>query len=141
MIDTAGGITHPGILSCLASAGHFSQIVISDGNFPASVRRGPHTEVFYLGWRKGSPTVTEILGVILPLARIQKVTMMQPLDGAASTPVHDEIQQLAGPSLPVQLRDRWAFYELAESATTAGIIVTGDDRRFANVIVEMAPVL
>jgi len=141
MIGVAGGITHPGILSCLARAGHFSQIVISDGNFPASVRSGLHSEVFYLGWRKGSPAVTEVLGAILPLVQVQKVTMMRASDDATPNPVQDQVQHMVGQDLPIQLTDRWAFYDLAESAMTAGIVVTGDDRRFANVILEMAPVL
>lgn len=140
MIDVGAGLTHPGILSCLARAGHFSQIVISDGNFPASVHRGPNTEVFHLGWRKGAPTVTDILGATLSLARVQKVTMMQPSADALPSVVQGEVTRLVG-RVPIDRVDRWSFYSLAESPATAGIIVTGDDRRFANVILEMAPVL
>jgi L-fucose mutarotase len=141
MIDVGNGLTHPGILSCLARAGHFSRIIVADGNFPASVRRGPHTEIFHLGWRKGTPTVTEVLDAMLPLVRPQKAIMMQPSPDALPSPVQDEVRRLLGDDVPVEHVDRWDFYALADDYATAGIIVTGDDRRFANLVLEMGPVL
>lgn len=141
VINTGSGITHPGILSCLARAGHFSQIVIADGNFPASVHRGTHTEVFYLNWKKGEPKVTELLEAFTPLMRIQKITMMEPPEEALPSIVEQEVEHLIGRDLPIHHVNRWDFYTLAESESTAGIIVTGDDRRFANLILEIAPIL
>jgi L-fucose mutarotase len=41
-------LTHPDILRVLARAGHHSKILIADGNYPASTKRGPHAEVVCL---------------------------------------------------------------------------------------------
>lgn len=41
-------LLHPDILAALAGSGHFSQVLIADGNFPVLGNRGPNARVVHL---------------------------------------------------------------------------------------------
>ena len=41
-------LPHPEILAALAASGHFSQVLIADGNFPVAGNRGPNARIVHL---------------------------------------------------------------------------------------------
>jgi len=41
-------LIHPGINEVLGRAGHHAKILIADGNYPASTKRGPNSELVCL---------------------------------------------------------------------------------------------
>ena len=58
-----GHLIHPQILSALASAGHGSKVLISDGNYPHWTKRGANAEVVYLNLAPGMLSATDVLKV------------------------------------------------------------------------------
>ena len=50
-------LLHPEILRACARAGHHAKILIADGNYPASTKRGSQAEVVCLQLMPGVPTV------------------------------------------------------------------------------------
>ena len=49
-------LIHPEINAILARAGHSSQVLIADGNYPASSAMGPKAQLVSLGLTPGVPT-------------------------------------------------------------------------------------
>jgi L-fucose mutarotase len=54
-------LIHPEILAALAAAGHGSQLLLSDGNFPHATASPPGARRVYLNLSPGRVTVTEVL--------------------------------------------------------------------------------
>ena len=54
-------LIHPEILAALAAAGHGSQVLVSDGNFPHATATPPAARRVYLNLSPGRVTVTEVL--------------------------------------------------------------------------------
>ncbi|HEX4401069.1 MAG TPA: RbsD/FucU domain-containing protein [Galbitalea sp.] len=126
-------IVHPGILAGLASAGHKSMILVTDGYFAASTTTGPNADRVYLNLEAGSPTVTRVIELIARMVPIEQCTGMRAPAGG-SNEVQLEVQRLLGNGVPSENLERDDFYALARSVDLALCIVTGDTRRFANVI-------
>ena len=74
MLNTT--LLHPEILRVLARAGHHSKILIADGNYPASTKRGPHAEVVCLNLSPGVVTVAQALAAVLSAVTIDHVNTM-----------------------------------------------------------------
>src|SRR5205814_8083859 len=58
-------LIHPEILRIVARAGHHAKILIADGNYPASTKRGPYAEVVCLQLTPGVPPVAQVLRAVL----------------------------------------------------------------------------
>ena len=58
-------LLHPDILRVVGRAGHHASILIADGNYPASTKRGPNAELVSLNLTPGIVTVTQVLRAIL----------------------------------------------------------------------------
>ncbi|HEY1107745.1 MAG TPA: RbsD/FucU domain-containing protein, partial [Opitutaceae bacterium] len=69
-------LTHPEILRVLARAGHHSKILIADGNYPASTKRGPNAEVISLNLSPGVVTVAQVLRALLTAVPVDHVNTM-----------------------------------------------------------------
>ena len=54
-------LIHPKINEVLGRAGHHSAILIADGNYPASTKKGPNAEVVCLNLSPGCVTVAQVL--------------------------------------------------------------------------------
>lgn len=131
-------LLHPEILRALAAAGHGSRVLIADGNYPLSTATSPTASRVYLNLRPGCVTVTEVLATLATVLPIESALGMQTRDGQAA-PIHAEIQHLLG-SLPLELKGRHDFYAEARSADTTLAIATGEQRRFANVLLTIGVV-
>lgn len=127
------GLIHPQILEALGAAGHGSLVLISDGNFPsltAPLRDAPRV---YLNLRPGMVTVTDVLETLIEVVPIERVTLMAP-DGGGAPPVQADVTRLLGPGTIVDLVERHQFYAATRTEDLALVIVTGDDRWYANVL-------
>lgn len=58
-------LIHPEINEVLARAGHHSRILIADGNYPVSTKKGPNARVVSLNLAPGLVTVAQVLEVLL----------------------------------------------------------------------------
>ena len=58
-------LIHPQINAILGAAGHHSTILIADGNYPASSKKGPNAQVISLNLSPGVVNCTQVLEAIL----------------------------------------------------------------------------
>jgi len=132
-------LLHPDILRVLGTSGHFSQILIADGNYPfASKSRLEATKV-YLNLMPGIPKTTDVLEALLDMIPIQEATVMQTPEGELA-PVLDEYATMLPSGTLITRLERYAFYDAVCSPMTSLVIATGETRRFANLLLTMGVV-
>ena len=134
-----GKLIHPEILEALAQSGHFSQVLIADGNFPAGSLRGPNAKVVFLNFTPGTVDAITVLRVLLDTIPVQAATVMQP-PADFHPEIHDLYRQLLGENVPWNHMERWPFYDKIKSPNTTLVIATGERRRFANLLLEVGVV-
>jgi L-fucose mutarotase len=137
-------LLHPDILRVLATAGHHSTVLIADGNYPASNKRGPRAELISLQLSPGVPTVAQVFEAILATVRIDEVrTMGIDRDDpyAAATPgdppvwaAYRRILTQAGSPCELVPIVKWDFYEAVASADHVLTIQTADTQPWANLL-------
>ena len=138
-------LVHPEISAALARAGHHAKVLIADGNYPASSKKGPNATVVSLNLMPGVVSCTQALRALLAAAPWEAVnTMMYERTGqyalAEDPPVWGEYRQAlaaAGSMLALEPLEKWAFYDAVATADHVLTIQTADQQRFANVLLTM----
>lgn len=136
-------LIHPEINAILARAGHSSQVLIADGNYPASSAMGPKAQLVSLGLTPGVPTVQQVLEVLLSAIPVESISTMgmpddDPFKLPHDPPVWDEYRKsLADASSDLELAtiDRWEFYDAVASDRHVLTIQTGDQALWANLLI------
>jgi L-fucose mutarotase len=132
-------LLHPEILSALASSGHFSQVLIADGNFGVASNRGPNARVVHLNIAPGLVDAPTVLGLLLEVVPVQAATVMEP-PADFTPPLFAVYREKLGPAVAWNQMERWTFYEKIASPRTTLVIATGEQRRFANLLLEIGVV-
>ncbi len=142
MLNTT--LLHPEILEILARGGHHSLILIADGNYPATTKRGPNSKVVPLQLMPDVPTVAEVFQAILGSIQIDAVqTMGVDRDDsyAAATPgdppvweKYRGLLQAAGSSCVLEPLLKWDFYTAVDSADHILTVQTADTQPWANLL-------
>lgn len=135
-------LIHPTISQVLAAAGHHSKILIADGNYPASSKRGPRAELVHLNLAPGIVTCGQVLEALVSAVPLDAVNTMgippdDPYAIQGDPPVWDEYRAiLSRGQLPLQLEpiDKWQFYEAVATDDHVLTIQTGDQALWANVL-------
>jgi L-fucose mutarotase len=135
-------LLHPEILRIAARCGHHAKILIADGNYPASTKKGPNAEVVCLQLTPGVPTVAQVLRALLPVVPVDFINTMgiDPKDSYASAgdpPVWAEYRQVLatlGAKLKLEPIMKWDFYKAVESPDHVLTIQTADQALWANVL-------
>jgi L-fucose mutarotase len=138
-------LLHPEILRITARAGHHSKILIADGNYPASTKKGPNAELVCLQLTPGVPTVAQVLRALLSALPIDHVNTMgipedDPYAQQGEPPVWDEYRRViaeSGMKLELQPILKWDFYQHVESPDHVLTIQTADQALWANVLLTM----
>lgn len=138
-------LIHPKINEVLARAGHHSTILIADGNYPVSTKRGPNSELVCLNLAPGVVTVAQVLRAVLSAVPVDRVnTMGIPPDDLyaqkGEPPVWDEFRAAlkeAGLTLQLGPIQKWEFYQAVASPDHVLTIQTGDQALWANVLLTM----
>lgn len=138
-------LTHPEIAAILARAGHHAKILIADGHYPASTKRGPNAELISLNLSPGVVSCTQVLEAILSAVPIDEVnTMMYEATDRYTLnedpPVWNEYRTvLARSGLDLELKPipKWDFYKAVETPDHVLTIQTGDTQRFANLLLSI----
>src|SRR3954468_20891278 len=112
-------LIHPKITEILARAGHHATILIADGNYPASSKKGPNAEVVCLNLMPGLVTCNQVLQAILSAVPIDHAyTMMVETEGpyamATDPPVWNDFRatiKQAGLPLALEPLEKWDFYK------------------------------
>ena len=132
-------LLHPEILEALASAGHGARVLIADGNYPASTCIGDNAHLIYLNLAPGKMTVTEVLDILLTAIPVEDAAVMEPDEGAEPA-IFQEFRSLM-PDQVLTGYGRFEFYEEVTSPDTCLIIVTGDQRLYANLLLTIGVVV
>ena len=138
-------LIHPKINEVIGRAGHHAKILIADGNYPASSKKGPHAELVCLNLMPGVVTCAQVLEAVISAVPADVVnTMMYTKDDPyalnADPPVWDEYRAVlrrAGLDLKLEPIDKWDFYKAVETPDHVLTIQTGDQQRFANVLLSV----
>ena len=132
-------LTHPEILAALGSAGHGSQVLIADGNYPFTTGSNPAAKRVFLNLTRGSAPVDAVLDVLADAIPIEAAHVMMPAEGPepaifaafrASLPAEVGLQPLG----------RFEFYEAARTPNVALVIATGEQRIYANLLLTIGVV-
>ncbi len=138
-------LIHPKINEILGRAGHHSTILIADGNYPASTKRGPNAELVCLNLSPGCVTVAQVLRALLSAVPVDRVNTMgipadDPYAQQGEPPVWKEYRQvLAESGLKIQLEPvlKWDFYKHVESPDHVLTVQTADQALWGNVLLTM----
>jgi L-fucose mutarotase len=132
-------LLHPEILATLAASGHFSQVLVADGNFPVAGNRGPNARVVHLNLTPGTIDAITVLEALLEAVPVQAATVMEP-PANFKPPIYKLYRQRLGKEVTWTQMERWSFYEKIASSRTTLMIATGEQRRFANLLLEIGVV-
>ena len=132
-------LLHPDLLAALAASGHFSQVLIADGNFPVASNRGPHARVVHLNLAPGVLDAATVLNVLLDTVPVQAATVMEP-PADFTPPLYAVYRDALGADVTWAQMERWSFYEQIASPRTTLMIATAEQGRFANLLLEIGVV-
>jgi L-fucose mutarotase len=138
-------LIHPKINEVIGRAGHHAKILIADGNYPASSKKGPNAELVCLNLMPGVVTCSQVLQAILSAVPVDLVnTMMYETTGpyalASDPPVWDEYRWIIsalGLKLELTPIEKWAFYDAVTTPDHVLTVQTADQQRFANVLLSI----
>lgn len=131
-------VIHPTIMEALARSGHFAQVVIADGNLPVGAMTGPNSTTVHLNFRPGLLDALTVLEGILEVCPVQgAIVMEKPTE--ANAEIHEAYKKLLG-DVTWDEMERWSFYDKIRDPNTTLIIQTGEQRRFANLILTVGVV-
>lgn len=133
-------LLHPQMSAALGAAGHGSQVVIADSNYPFSTGANPAAERVYLNLAPGLVTVTDVLKVLVDTIPIEAAHAIAPDDGTEPS-IFAEYRQILPAELKLQTLGRFPFYDAARSVDTALVVATGEQRTYACIILTIGVVL
>ncbi|AKG68337.1 TPA: RbsD/FucU domain-containing protein [Serratia fonticola] len=132
-------IIHPQLLGALALCGHKTQILIADGNYSFVTNSSKEATIVYLNLAPGMIASSVILDKVLKHINVEHASMMAWPQDFTNT-IATEYQQLLPDGCPINYLNREAFYHAAKSQETLLVIASGEMRRFANLLLTVAPV-
>lgn len=136
-------LIHPEILRVVARAGHHAKILIADGHYPASTKRGPHAELVSLNLSPGVVTCAQVLRALLSAVPVDHVNTMgippdDPYAKFGEPPAWKEyrtvLDQAGNSALKLEPILKWDFYAAVESKDHVLTIQTADQALWANVL-------
>ena len=138
-------LIHPRINEVLGRAGHHATILIADGNYPASTKKGPNAELVCLNLMPGVINCSQALEAILSAIPVDAVsTMMYTKDDPyaldADPPVWNDYRTIIKKAgLPLQLTpiEKWEFYKAVETPDHVLTIQTADQQRYAAILLSV----
>ena len=135
-------LIHPQINEVIGRAGHHGKILIADGNYPASSKKGPNAELVCLNLMPGVVSCTQVLQALLSAVPVEAVnTMMYDREGPyglQEDPTvweqYRAVMRAAGLDLKLEPIEKWDFYKAVATPDHVLTIQTADQQRFANVL-------
>jgi L-fucose mutarotase len=131
-------LLHPEILAALGAAGHGSQILIADGNYPFATRSNPEARRVFLNLAPGLLTAIDVLSVLVEAIPIETAHVMVP-DAGEEPPIFSEFRTLLS-GMELYILRRFEFYDAARGSDVALVIATGERRIYANILLTIGVV-
>jgi len=133
-------VIHPELLSLLAKCGHKTQLLIADSNYAVVTNAPKDVAIVYLNLAPGTLAAPLILEKVLTVINVEKATLMSyPAD--FTNTIEAEYQQLLPESCAIEYLPREDFYAQVKSDHTLLVIASGEQRRFANLLLTVAPIV
>ncbi len=126
-------LIHPHILGALGAAGHGSQVLVADGNYPFSTGAPPGATRVYLNLVPGvvdAVTVTAALAASVP---VEATVTMRPDTGEEPAIVAD-FRTVLPSGTPMSTLSRTDFYRAARGVDVALVIATAEQRLYGNLL-------
>jgi L-fucose mutarotase len=138
-------LIHPQINEIIGRAGHHGKILIADGNYPSSSKKGPNAEIVCLNLMLGVLNCAQVLEAILSAIPIDEInTMMYTKDDPyaldADPPVWNDYRKViadAGLDLELKPIDKWDFYDAVATPDHILTVQTADRQRYANILLSI----
>ena len=135
-------LIHPKINEVLARAGHHALVLIADGNYPSSSKKGPLAELVSLNLMPGVVSCSDVLRAVLSAVPVDAIQTMGyettgPYALTADPVAWDDYRRVvaaAGLTLPLEPVFKWDFYQAVATPDHVLTIQTGDQRPFANLL-------
>ena len=135
-------LIHPKLNEILGRAGHHALVLIADGNYPASTKKGPHARVVSLNLAPGIVSCGQVLRTLLTAIPVERIAVMgipadDPYAQEGEPPVWEEYRQvLREGKNPLNLEQilKWDFYEAVSSPDHVLTVQTGEQALWANVL-------
>jgi len=135
-------LLHPKITEVLGRAGHYSKVLIADGNYPASHTLGPKAELVSLNLSPGVVSCGQVLRALLTAVPVQQAnTMMYQKTGPYALkedpPVWQQFRGIiknAGLDLELEPIDQFEFYKAVATPEAVLTIQTADQALYANLL-------
>ncbi|HEY0455654.1 MAG TPA: RbsD/FucU family protein [Verrucomicrobiae bacterium] len=135
-------LTHPRLNEILGRAGHHAKVLIADGNYPASTRKGPYAEIVSMNLSPGVITCAQALRAILSAVVVDEINIMgipsdDPYAKHGEPPVWSEYRNvLKQMRLKIKLEPimKWDFYKAVESVDHVLTVQTAEQALWANVL-------
>ena len=135
-------LLHPDILAALGRAGHGSQILIADGNYPFATKLGVNATLVSLNLMPGLVSCTQALEAIVSAVPIEGAAVMQPMQTGPNAfkgepPIWDEFRRIlkdAAVDVDLELIERFKFYEAAGTDDVALTIATAEQAVYGNLL-------
>jgi L-fucose mutarotase len=131
-------LIHPEILAALATAGHGSQVLIADGNYPFATGAHPAARRVFLNLAPGLLSATDVLAALADAIPVEAAHVMVP-DSGPEPPIFAEFRALL-PDVELQTMGRFPFYEAARGPNLALVVATGERRIYANILLTIGVV-
>lgn len=141
MLKGINPLLTPDLLKILMEMGHGDEIVISDGNFPATTMAN---RLVRLDGNNVPEVLDAILGV-MPLDQYvdKQVVLMEVCEGDTFVPViwdkYKEIIKKHEPEAKIEHMERFAYYERAKKAFA--VVYTSERSQYANIILKKGCVI
>jgi L-fucose mutarotase len=141
-------LLHPGILEALGRAGHSSKILIADGNYPFATQLGRNASLVALNLSPGKVSATEVLEALVSAVPIEAATIMQPVTSGPYALKEEpaiwgsfrRILDDAGVDVVFDRLERFAFFDAAKDDNVILTIATGEQRLYANLLLQIGVV-
>ena len=127
-------LQHPEILRALAAAGHGSQVLVTDSNYPVSTEHGPNAVVIYLNLAPDLVRVTDVLRAVCDTVPIERAVGMTLPDGTLP-PIFDEYRAVLG-AKPEGMR-HIEFKEAGMAPSVCLHVATGDTRIYSCILLTL----
>jgi L-fucose mutarotase len=126
-------LTHPEILAALGAAGHGSQVLIADGNYPFSTGTNPAARRVFLNLAPDVLKATDVLAALVNAIPIETARVMVP-DSGEEPSIFKEFRELLPGTMDLYGLSRYDFYAAARGPDLALVIATGERRIYANIL-------
>ena len=129
-------IIHPDILKVLAESGHGSQILITDGNFPAFNKTDIDAKIVNLNFKQDLINSTQALDSLAKMINIEKAELMKP-ENDKKPDIFKEFKQILSLNSLDEFKylTRFEFYDQCSNNKDLNlVIVTGETRLYANIL-------